>query len=178
MLANPHHSRLVLVNPGRKEPGEIPAGLVERRRESLGLLRVALEIFDVVIDVTGEYQIGQMASGLDKFIKQVDLDALSLWQDARFARSLATTHVGVVFLAGAWLEEEVLVLALEGVKLGYDVRVLADLAVARIESDRALVFDRLALHGVPAMTVRQTILEWAMCLEDPAVKRRVRQLLA
>ena len=68
--------------------------------------------------------------------------------------------------------------ALEGARLGYDVRVLADLTVARVEADRSLVLDRLALHGVLATTVRQTLLEWAICLDDPILKQRVLQLLS
>jgi hypothetical protein len=58
------------------------------------------------------------------------------------------------------------------------VRLLADLSIARIETDRTLVLDRLALHGVPAVTVRQALLEWATSLEDPILKQKVQQLLA
>jgi nicotinamidase-related amidase len=101
-----------------------------------------------------------------------------LWCDQQFTASLLALNVGVVFLAGAWLEEEIFIAALEGVRLGYDVRVLADLTAARVETDRSLVLDRLALHGVLATTVRQTLLEWAVCLDDPILKQRVRQLLS
>lgn len=91
---------------------------------------------------------------------------------------LVAADVGVIVLGGAWLEEEVFITALEGVRLGYDVRVLADLSIARLEVDRSLVLDRLALHGVLAMTVRQALLEWAVCLDDPVVKQKVRLLLS
>jgi nicotinamidase-related amidase len=87
--------------------------------------------------------------------------------------SLAASNVGVIFLGGAWLEEEVFIAALEGVRFGYDVRVLADLSAARVETDRSLVLDRLALHGVLATTVRQTLLEWAVCLDDPILKQQL-----
>jgi nicotinamidase-related amidase len=111
-------------------------------------------------------------------IVALDVDGLSLWRDRPFTESLSASDVGVVFLGGAWLEEEVFIAALEGVRFGYDVRVLADLSVARVESDRSLVLNRLALHGVLATTVRQTLLEWTVCLDDPIVKLRVRQLLS
>jgi hypothetical protein len=177
MLANPHHSRLILINPA-KEPGGTPAGLLARRHESLSLLRSALEICGIALNVVGEYQPGQIPMGLDEIASTIDRDVLSLWSDPEFARSLGASDVGAIFLAGAWLEEDVLVAALQGIKLGYDVRVLADLSVARIEADRSLAVDRLSLHGVPAMTVRQALLEWATYLEDPIQRQRVQQLLA
>jgi hypothetical protein len=61
----------------------------------------------------------------------------------------------VIFRGGAFLEEIVFIAALEGVRLGYDVRLLADLSMARREAERAPVFDRLALHGVLTTTVPQ-----------------------
>lgn len=92
--------------------------------------------------------------------------------------SLAASNVGAVFLGGAFLEEEVFIAALEGVKLGYDVRLLANLSMARHEGDRPLVLDRLALHGVLATTVRQALLEWAVCRDDPDLKQRFLTLLS
>lgn len=178
MLANPRHSRLVLINPGREEPGGTPAGLLARRRESLSLLQRSQEIFGIALDVAGEPQIDLNAVQPDELFRVVDLDALSLWHDPQFTGSLAASEIGVIFLGGAWLEEDVLLAALAGVKLGYDVRLLADLSIARVEDDRDLALDRLALHGVPVMTVRQAMLEWAMYLEDPILKRKVQQLLA
>jgi hypothetical protein len=58
------------------------------------------------------------------------------------------------------------------------VRLLADLSVARSEADRSLVLDRLALHGVLTTTVRQALLEWAVCLDDPDSMQRVIKLLS
>lgn len=84
----------------------------------------------------------------------------------------------MVFLGGAWLEEEVLIAALEGVRRGYDIRLLADLSVARLEIDRCLALDRLAMHGVPAMTLRQALLEWAAFVDDPSVSEMVHRRLA
>jgi hypothetical protein len=80
-------------------------------------------------------------------------------------------------LGGAWLEEDLFIAALEAVRRGYDVRLLADLSAARVDTDRTLVLDRLALHGVLATTVRQLLLEWAAFVNDPLLKRNVRELL-
>jgi hypothetical protein len=46
----------------------------------------------------------------------------------------------VIFLGGAFLEEDVFIAALEGVRFGYDVRLLTDLSMARREAERAPVF--------------------------------------
>jgi hypothetical protein len=178
MLANPGHSRLVLINPARKEFGNVPAEFLARRAESLSLLPKALKIVGVALYLAGDQQMGQLPVELAESANGIDVDVLSLWGDQGFKESLAAAEVGVVFLGGAWLEEDVLIAALEGVALGYDVRVLADISVARIEADRSLVLHRLALHGVPATTVRQTLLEWATWLEDPNLRLKIQQLLA
>ncbi len=178
MLANPGHSRVILLNPARSELGEVSAELVARRIESLSLLPAAQELFGVAVWAIGEYQSAQVPERLREITSVLDVGALSLWNDQRFTTSLAASNVGVICLGGAWLEEEVFIAALEGARLGYDMRMLTDLSIARREGDRSLVLDRRALHGVLAMTVRQALLEWAVCLNDPVVKRSVQQLLS
>jgi hypothetical protein len=174
----PRHSRLVLVNSTRGEAGAGSAEFVARRRESLSLLPGAVEILGVGMLAIGDYDSAQLPETLAGLITPLDGDGLSLWRNERFMASLAASNVGVIFLGGAFLEKEVLIAALEGVKLGYDVRLLADLSMARREADRSLVLDRLALHGVLTTTVRQALLEWAVCLDDPLLKQRVLELLS
>jgi nicotinamidase-related amidase len=114
---------------------------------------------------------------LVRSMTQLDVDALSIWQDQRFADALASSETRIIFLGGGWLEEEVFIAALQGAEHGYDVRVLSDVVVTHVQADRPLVFDRLALHGILATTVRQTLLEWAVYLNDPLLKKKVQQLL-
>ncbi|XIA61990.1 hypothetical protein ACFIOY_20025 [Bradyrhizobium sp. TZ2] len=96
-----------------------------------------------------------------------DVDAFSIWHDRRFTDNLASPEGGIIFLGGSWLEEEILIAALQAAERGYDVRLLSDVIAAPTETDRSLVFNRLALHGILATTVRQTLLEWAVHLHDP-----------
>lgn len=178
MLADPRHSRLVLMNLARGEGGGAPTESVARRRESLSLLPAALEIFGVGVHAVGEYDAALLPESLTSVITPLEGDGFSLWQNQQFTTSLAASNAGVIFLGGAFLEEDVFIAVLEGVKAGYDVRLLADLSMARREPDRSLVLDRLALHGVLTMTVRQALLEWAACLDDFHLKQRVRNLLS
>jgi nicotinamidase-related amidase len=178
MLANPGHSRLVLINPARGELGNVSAEFLARRAESLSLLPKALKIVGVTLYTAGDPLLEQLPVELAEVANTIDVNVLSLWSDQGLKESLAASEVGVVFLGGAWLEEDVLIAALEGVELGYDVRVLADISVARIEADRSLVLHRLALHGVPATTVRQALLEWATWLKDPDLRLKIQQMLA
>lgn len=178
MLADPRRSRVFLINLTRGEKANMPAEFAARRRASLALLPVCQDVFGVPQLAVGEYEPNRISDGVAHSIVPINIDCLSLWRDQEVTASLAASNVGVIVLGGAWLEEEVFIAALEGVRLGYDVRVLADLAVARVETDRSLVLNRLALHGVLATTVRQTLLEWAVCLDDPILKQRVRQLLS
>jgi hypothetical protein len=178
MLADPRHSRVVLINLTRGERANVTAEFAARRRASLTLLPFCQEILGVGQTAVGEYKPNQLAEQVAHSIATLHIDDLSLWRDQRFTDSLVASNVGVIFLGGAWLEEEVFIAALEGVRLGYDVRLLADLSVARLEVDRPIVLDRLALHGVLTTTVRQALLEWAVSLDDPILKQRVRQLLS
>jgi hypothetical protein len=178
MLADPRRSRVVLINLTRGEEANMPAEFVARRRASLALLPVCQDVFGVTQLAIGEYEPSRIPDGSAHSLVPMGIDGLSLWHDQEFTASLAASNVGAIFLGGAWLEEEVFIAALEGVGLGYDVRVLADLSVARAEIDRSLFLDRLGLHGGLATTLRQTLLEWAVCLDDPILKERVRQLLA
>jgi hypothetical protein len=178
MLADPRHSRLVLINPTRGEPGSVSSEFVARWRESLSLLPWAFEILGIAVHAIGDCDPPQLPEALAPSITLLDGDGLSLWRNDRFMASLAASNIGVIFLGGAFLEEEVFIAALEGVRLGYDVRLLADLSMARREADRLLVVDRLALHGVLTTTVRQALLEWAVRLDDASLTQRVLKLLS
>jgi hypothetical protein len=178
MLADPRHSRLVLINLARGQGDGVSAEFVARRRKSLILLAAALEIFDVGVQAVGPSDSAQLPEALARSITPLDGDALSLWRNERFTTSLVESNAGVIFLGGNFLEEDVFIAALEGVKAGYDVRLLADLSMARREADRPLVFDRLALHGVLTTTVQQALLEWAVSLDDAMLKQTVLKLLS
>lgn len=178
MLADPRHSRVVLVNLTR---GETPASAgLAAHRPSLSLLQAGLELFAVESIQIGERQ----PSGTEEIeqfmgsMTQLDGDVLSIWSDRRFTDIVGSSDTGIIFFGGSWLEEEIFIVALQGAQRGYDVRLLSDLIRVRVEVDRSLVFDRLAVHGILATTVRQTLLEWAVRLDDPLLKRRVQQLLS
>lgn len=178
MLADPRRSQLVLINPARCVLGKRPAGFATRWHESLSLLPHVLNIFGLGVHAAGSFDPGLIPVRLADAITMLDTDGLSLWQDERFTAHLSAAGIGVLFFGGAWLEEDVLIAALQGARLGYDVRLLADLSRPRDEAMRPLVLDRLALHGVLSTTVRQAMLEWAVCFEDPVVMQKVQQLLA
>lgn len=178
MLADPRYSQLVLINPARCGSGSITSGSAARWNASLSLLPAALEIVNVKAMVIGEYNPSGMPEQLAARVSWIDVDGLSMWRDERFKALLAGANTGVIFLGGAWLEEEVLIAALKGAGLGYDLRLLADLSIARLEADRPLVLDRLAQHGVLAATLRQAVLEWACVLNDSDIKLRVQRLLS
>lgn len=177
MLADPRQSRLVLINPGRSKPGTVSAECADARQESMALLPAVFEAFGVTADVVGEQE-PLWASQFRGFATLPGADPLELWRNDSFMASLTSADTSLVLVAGAWLEEEVLIAALEGARLGYDVRVLADLSLLRREQEHLHALGRLALHGIPATTIRQTMLEWSACLGCPNAIQKVRQLLA
>ncbi|WJR75507.1 hypothetical protein [Bradyrhizobium sp. NP1] len=161
--------------------GETPASAgLAARQVSLSLLQAGLEIFGVASTLIGEcHPFGIEATERDGHsMTQLDGDGISIWHDRRFTDTLASPETGIIFFGGSWLEEEIFIAALQGAQRGYDVRLLSDLIAVRVETDRSLVFDRLALHGILPTTVRQTLLEWAVCLDDPLLRQKVQLLLS
>lgn len=177
MLAHPRHSCVVLLNMTRGIGGDAEApALRPGARQSL--LPACSEIFGVPQIAVGEYEQSVLPDQIAACIEHLDLDTLSFWRDPRLAARLAEIDVGIIFLGGAFLEEEVLIAALEGARHGYDIRLLSDLSVVRHEADRPLALARLAHSGIFATTIRQVLLEWAVSLADQAVSRRVQELLS
>jgi hypothetical protein len=178
MLADPRHSRLFLINIGRIASGGGTPACDSRRRNDLALLPAAFESLGVQISALGDFDPGSVPSDLARVTAVMTGDTFSLWRSEPIAASLAEANVGAVFLGGAWLDEDILILALQALQLGYDVRVLADISLARYEADRRLVLDRLAAHGALVTTVRQALLEWATQADDPPVQSRILQRLS
>lgn len=177
MLADPRHSRIVLINPSRGAPVTTGEVFIARRRESLSLLPAASDIFGVSVHVFGEHHHGPEPNKPAEALQVLDGNGPSLWSDRKFTAHLAESGIGVILLGGAWLEEDIFIAVLEGVRLGYDMRVLADLSMSRSEAERALVLDRFGVHGVVVTTVRQMLLEWSVSLEDHGLRQQVMQLL-
>jgi len=172
MLADPRHSCLVFLNLTRGGRGDDQA-IAFRRAGSLALLPTCREVFGIPQIAIGDYDQGLLTAQIAASIEHLDVNSLSFWRDRRLRAQLAEAGAGVVFLGGAFLEEEVLIAALEGARCGYDIRLLSDLSVARHEADRPLVFARLAHYGILATTIRQALLEWAAALGDDAVSQRI-----
>ncbi|MBR0713929.1 isochorismatase family protein [Bradyrhizobium liaoningense] len=177
MLANPRHSCVVLLNVTRGEGWDAQAFPL-RSGARQPLLPACSEIFGVPQIAVGEYEPSVLPDRIAASIEHLDVDPLSLWRDPRLKPRLVQSDVGVIFLGGAFLEEEVLIAALEGARHGYDIRLLSDLSVARHEADRPLALARLAHYGIFATTIRQALLEWAVSQADQAVSRKIQELLS
>ncbi|MBR0906638.1 hypothetical protein [Bradyrhizobium liaoningense] len=178
MLANPRQSCVALLNPSRGRGKGTTEAFAVHAGESLSLLPICRDVFGVTPLMAGEYLANLFSSEIERSVEYIGTDSLSLWRDYEFNERLARSDVSVIFLGGAFLEEEVLIAALEGVKRGYEVRLLADLVLARREPDRPLVLGRLAHHGIVATAMRHVLFEWAMCCGDPSTARRIQQLLS
>ena len=178
MLAEPRQSRIVLLNLARGSAEGVAERFAVRCGGSLALLPISHEILGAKSIAFGEYLTDRLPVGVAASIEHFKSDALLPWRDPGFAAHLAEADVGILFLGGAYLEEDVLIAALEGARRGYEMRLLSDLAFARTETDRQLVVNRLAQHGIVTTTVRQALFEWAVVLDDPAMTVRILQLLS
>lgn len=176
MLADPQHSCVILLNMTR---GGADAHAPDLRHSgNLALLPAGRKFFGVPQVAVGEYEQSILPDWIAAAIEHIEIDALSLWRDPRLATRLAESNTSIIFLGGAFLEEEVLIAALEGARHGYDIRLLSDLSVGRRDADRPLVLARLAHYGILATTIRQTLLEWSVSLGDQALSQKIIELLA
>ncbi|UWU80537.1 isochorismatase family protein [Bradyrhizobium huanghuaihaiense] len=174
MLADPRHSVVVILNPDWPRTG---APEVDAHIENFPLLEAGCRILGVTPLAVGDCKLQTSAARTGQVFQMIPLDGQLLWKDERFVQRMVQDGFRFLYLAGAWLEEDVLITALEGAARGYDIRLLSDLSAARREAERRPMFDRLVLHGMLVTTVRQTLLEWAVCLGDHGLIGEIRQLL-
>ncbi|WP_315761856.1 MULTISPECIES: hypothetical protein [unclassified Bradyrhizobium] len=177
MLADPRHSCIVLLNMARRIGADALASALDRCG-NLALLPACREVFGIPQIAVGEYEQGILPDHIAASLEHFDIDALSMWRDPRLATRLTESGASVVFVGGAFLEEEVLIAALEGARHGYDIRLVSDLSVGRDEADRCPALARLAHHGILPTTIRQALLEWAVSLDNQTISRRVQELLS
>lgn len=140
------------------------------------LLAAGLRIFELGPIIVG--QIGEFVDKRANTAVAIGVDGLSIWKNDCFMSTLGAAGTSILFFGGRWLEEDILISAIQAAILGYDVRVLVDLSKAKCETERKPALDRLAQYGVLQSTVRQVLLEWAVALDDPGVSDRVRALLS
>ncbi|MBR0803439.1 hypothetical protein JEY40_17365 [Bradyrhizobium japonicum] len=174
MLADPRHSVVVILNPSWAT-ADAPEQDVDTL--NLPLLEAGCRLLGVTPLALGDCRPHTSATGMPQVLQMLPLDGHLPWRDELFVQRMTQDDLRFLYLAGAWLEEDVLITALEGAARGYDIRLLSDLSAVRRESERKPMFDRLVLHGMLVTTVRQTLLEWAVCLGDSGVMGEIRQLL-
>jgi hypothetical protein len=175
MLANPGGSRVLLINIARG-PQDDPEATVFRS-DTLSLLMRGLALLGVPSFAAGEYVNALGTDDGSSSVVRLDADPLTIWRHDGLNSRLSDPAVGIVYLAGSWLEEDLVLAAIEGVELGYDVRLLADLSIPRFAAERDIALRRLEQHGVILTSVRQTLLEWALAIDDESLRSEIRSLL-
>ncbi len=74
------------------------------------------ELFGIRMIAVGEYERDALPRPVVASFEHLAGDGLSLWWYPRLAQGLSASGVGIVFLGGAFLEEELLITALEGAR--------------------------------------------------------------
>ena len=178
MLARPNKSKIILINPMVYVQDDCLSEGSSAVDNALSLLISVVNVFDCGTIIICNKQGSIESKDLANVSVVIDVDDLSIWKDGRLTSALSDCMTNVIFLGGAWLEEEVMLGAMQGAALGYDMRILVDLSKARHESERSPAFQRLAQHGILTSTVRQMAIEWAAAIDDAAVTDAIRMLLS
>ena len=151
----PDHSLVLLINPDIACRTELPDEIRTRLESSCDLLRQAPQAAAVPARLLGAaVEVGASFTSIAN-CEVILNDPVNIWRDQDVIDRFGPAETQVLYLGGAWLEEEVLIAALSAARIGYDTRVFTDVSVLRSLLDRTPALDRLAQHGILTTTVRQ-----------------------
>jgi hypothetical protein len=177
MFVTSETSTILLINPHPRWLTSLPT----RFRTKIALNRILLRHF---VQVSGSSirllgDVGEAAASFRSLPKCEILaeDAVEFWRSGEAERRLGPADGRAIFLGGAWLDEHVFAAALSTSRIGYDVRVLVDVSVAKTRFDRVWALERFEQHGVKMTTMRQTVTEWSLATSDESVSRQLREML-
>jgi hypothetical protein len=177
MLAVAERSVVLLVNPDTDRLARLPAQFRTRIQLSRSLLRHFVQVSKASLRLLGD--VGDAAASFRSLpnCQIITGDALSFWRDNDVGRRLGPPDTQVLYVGGAWLDQDVLGAALSAGEIGYDTRVLVDVSVAQTQFDRAWALERLQQHDVLMTTMRQTMTEWSLAAPDESISRQLRDTL-
>ena len=177
MFSVPDHSLVLLINPDIACRTELPDEVRTRLENSCDLLRRILRAASVPARLLGAAEEIRASFAAITNCEVILNDPIDIWRDQHVIDCLGPPETQVLYLGGAWLEEEVLIAALSAARIGYDTRVFTDLSVLRSLLDRTPALDRLVQHGILTTTVRQTVMEWSLAAPNEDLARRLRTML-
>jgi hypothetical protein len=177
MLAISERSVLLLINPDSGRLAGLPTEFRSRIEMNRVLLRHFAQVSQVSVRLLGD--VGDAAAGFRSLPKCQILvdDAVGFWRNDVANRQLGHFDTQVLYIGGAWLDQDVLTAALAAVHIGYDTRVLVDVSVATTRFERGWALERLEQHHVLMTTMRQTMAEWSLATPDEATSRQLRSTL-
>jgi hypothetical protein len=120
----------VLVNPHADRLASLPLPFRTRVELSRTLLRHSAQGSGVSVRLLGD--VDQAAPSFQSLpnCQILSGDPMSFWRDSRASRRLGPPDAQVIYLGGAWLDQQVLAAALSAVHIGYDTRMLVDVSIA------------------------------------------------
>ena len=177
MFSVPDHSLVLLINPDIACRTALPEEIRTRLENSCDLLRQTLRAAAVPARLLGAAEEISASFASIANCEVIPNDPVNVWRNQDMIDRLGPPETQVLYLGGAWLEEEVLIAALSSAHIGYDTRVFTDLSVLRSLLDRTPALDRLAQHGILTTTVRQTVMEWSLAAPNEDMARRLRAML-
>jgi hypothetical protein len=178
MFVTSESSIILLINPHPRWLASLPPRFRTKIAMNRILLRHFAQVTGTCLRLLGEA--GEAAASFRSLpnCEILSEDPIAFWRSKQVERRLGPPDRRAIFLGGAWLDEHVFAAALSTSRIGYDVRVLVDVSVAKTRFERVWALERFEQHGVKVTTMRQTMTEWALAASDENVSRQLRDLLA
>jgi len=175
MLAVYENSLILLINPESARLATLPIRFRSRVERSRTLLCQAAQLSGVSMGLLGAIDDPPTFSSLAN-CRILSGDTINFWRQTNVVDHLGPPNTHVVYVGGAWLDQDVLVAALTAAEIGYDTRVLVDVSIAQTQFDRDCAVERLVQHDVLVTTVRQMMSEWLLTSPENDTARQLRDI--
>lgn len=97
----------------------------------------------------------------------------TVWTNGRLLNAMRDEMRDQLFLCGFWLDDVVSAAALEALALGFNAHLITDLTPAMDSANHKPALDRLNQYGVPPISLRGLLYEWAANCDDATVRQEL-----
>ena len=166
MLCEPDQSALLVIDVQTHLTAIMPAKVLARLQRNMGLMLNAANLLDIPVFATEQYPAGlgnmeeEIANMLPKGSHKYEKTSFSCTGAENFNSDLETTGRKQIIIAGMEAHICVMQTAIELVKDGYQVFVVADAICSRHRESYETALLRLRYSGVTVLDAESVIFEW------------------
>ncbi|MBO6640383.1 MAG: isochorismatase family protein [Roseitalea sp.] len=179
LLAIPENSQLLLIDPVPKYLGEFEDTLSEKIVQQFRLLSLAADAARVpryfVVSSAGRRRDNWLSTPCEQNKPRVFAvePGRAVWTNEQLLKAMRQEMRAQLFVCGFWLDDVVSATALEALALGFNAHLITDLTPAMDRANQKPAIDRLNQYGVPPISLRALLYEWAANSNDAVTQKEL-----